>query len=200
MNQWHIGFNAKNIRKGATIVLFTSYSSADAYSILKMLSDHSDYAPETISTSESLSDIEYFQEAYIDEQHSGFAYVLKEEGGDVKAFATLVKWQEQAYSNCWYVTSLFVENGSCANELALQMLSEIQKAISRDSPLCINVHGGVLGQLYIGLGFILHNHPPFKMVKKNRHDCSCRLWVFNMSWGYSSVRTSSSSSSSSGWR
>ena len=73
-------------------MLFTSYSSADANSILKMLSDHTDYAPETVPSSESLSDTEYFQDAYINEQHSGYTYVLKEDGGEVKVFATLAKW------------------------------------------------------------------------------------------------------------
>lgn len=121
-------------------MLFTSYSSADANSILKMLSDHTDYAPETVPSSESLTDAEYFQEAYIDEQHGGYAYVLKEDGGEVKAFTTLTKWHEQADVNCWYVTSLFVGNGHNANELALQMISEIRKVIAADSHLCINVH------------------------------------------------------------
>lgn len=121
-------------------MLFTSYSSADANSILKMLSDHTDYAPETVPSSEILSDTEYFQDAYINEQHSGYTYVLKEDGGEVKVFATLAKWHEQADVNCWYVTSLFVGNGHNADELALQMISELREVIAEDSLLYINVH------------------------------------------------------------
>lgn len=121
-------------------MLFTSYSSADANSILKMLSDHTDYAPETVPSRGSLTDTEYFQDAYIDEPHSGYTYVLKEDGGEVKVFATLEKWPEQADVNFWYVTSLFVGNGHNADELALQMISEIREVIAADSFLYINVH------------------------------------------------------------
>ena len=111
-------------------MIFTSYSSADANAILKMLSDHTDYAPETVPSSAIYTDTEYFQETYIDEQHSDYAYILKEDGGEVKVFATLAKWHEPADMICWYVTSMFVENGHKANELALQMILEIQRAIS----------------------------------------------------------------------
>lgn len=121
-------------------MLFTAYSSADANSILMMLSNHIDYAPETATLDESLADSEYFQDAYVAEQNSGYAYVLKEDSGEVKAFAAMTKWHERADMNCWYVTSLFVEIGQHADELALQMISEIRKVIAADSHLCINVH------------------------------------------------------------
>lgn len=121
-------------------MLFTAYSSADALSTLRMLSNHTDYAPETIFPGEGLTDEEYFLATYLDNQYSGYAYILKDEKSEVKAFASLAKWQEVSGLICWYVTSLFVENGSRTNELALHMVAKIQKAISSDSILYINVH------------------------------------------------------------
>lgn len=121
-------------------MLFTAYSSADANSVLMMLSNHIDYAPETATLGENLADSEFFQDTYVAEQNSGYAYVLKEDNGDVKVFATMTKWREQADMHSWYVTSLFAQNGQNADELALRMLSEIREVIAVDSNLCINVH------------------------------------------------------------
>lgn len=119
---------------------FIAYSSADALSILRLLSNHTDYAPETIFSSDGLTDDEYFLATYLSNQYSGFAYILKDESSEVKAFASLAKWKEASGLICWYVTSLFVENSSRTKELALHMVARIQKAISSDSILCINVH------------------------------------------------------------
>ena len=58
----------------------------------------------------------------------------------MKAFASLVKWQEASGLICWYVTSFFVENGRHADTLALHMVTKLHKVISANSILCINVH------------------------------------------------------------
>lgn len=121
-------------------MLFTSYSSTDADSVLRMLSNHVDYAPEAVFANGNIADTEFFREIYVEEPCGGYAYVLKANDGYVKSFAAMTKWQDTSEVNCWYVTSLFVENGENADELALQMITEIRKSLSMKSHLCINVH------------------------------------------------------------
>ena len=119
---------------------FTSYSSTDADSVLRMLSNHVDYAPEAVFANGNTADTEFFRETYVEEPCGGYAYVLKANDGYVKSFAAMTKWQDTSEVNCWYVTSLFVENGHNADELALQMISGIREVIAADSLLYINVH------------------------------------------------------------
>lgn len=121
-------------------MLLTSYSSNDAACVLSMLSDHIDFAPETTIPNNSVEDAAYFQDTYLNNEHSGYAYILREPTQKVKAFAVLNKWQEHFSSSCWYITALFVENNEDADQVALHMVSQIEKALLPGSRLYINVH------------------------------------------------------------
>lgn len=121
-------------------MLFSLYSSIDAASVLKLLCDYRNYAPEVSHQDYTYSDVDYFRETFFSDNHGGYAYVLKDENNQVRAFSTLEKWQIQQEISCWYVTSLFVSNCTAANEIALCMINEFRKTLPLDAELCINVH------------------------------------------------------------
>ena len=126
--------------KGGYAVLFSLYSSIDAASVLKLLCDYRDYAPEVSHQDFAYSDVDYFLETFLSDHHNGYAYVLKDENNQVQAFSTLEKWQIQQVTSCWYVTSLFVSNCAAANDIALCMINEFRKMLPYNTVLCVNVH------------------------------------------------------------
>ena len=121
-------------------MLFSLYSSIGAASVLKMLYDCRDYAPEVSHQDFTYSDVDYFLDTFLNNHHNGYAYVLKDDNNQVCAFATLEKRQIQYTTCCWYVTSLFVGNSVAANDIALCMINWIQTVLSPNTVLCVNVH------------------------------------------------------------
>lgn len=121
-------------------MFFSLYSSIDAASVLNLLCDCRNYAPEVSHQDCTYSDVDYFQETFLSDHHNGYAYVLKDQNNQVWAFSTLENWKIQQATHCWYVTSLFIGNCIAANDIALSMITELRKMLPHDTALCVNVH------------------------------------------------------------